>query len=75
MFLETYWNKGSPVTQRRWIDNFVISTRPIGPVTCPRNPVLIKTPYRGTGKQQEWKVEIAADETGKTLVWQSKAAH
>lgn len=72
VFLETYWNKGSPVSQRRWIDNFVISTRPIGPVVCPRNPVLIRTPYRDPGKQQGWKVEIAADETGKTVVWRSK---
>jgi hypothetical protein len=72
VFLETYWNKGSPVTQSRWSDNFVISTRPIGPVVCPRSPVLIKTPYRGPGKQQGWKVEIAADDTGKTIVWRSK---
>jgi hypothetical protein len=72
VFLETYWNKGSPVTLCRWIDNFVISTKPIGPVVCPRNPVLIKTPYRGPGKQQGWKVEIAADEAGKTVVWRSK---
>lgn len=39
VFLETYWNDGSPVTQRRWIDNFVISTKPIGPVVCPRNQI------------------------------------
>jgi hypothetical protein len=73
VFLETYWNKGSPVTQRRWLDNFVISTQPIGPVVCPRNPVLIKTPYRGPGRQQSWTVEIAADADGKTVVWRSKA--
>jgi hypothetical protein len=72
VFLETYWNKGSPVTQRRWIDNFVISTKPIGPVICPCNPILIKTLYHGSGKLQSWKVEIAADETGKTVVWRSK---
>jgi len=60
------------VTQSRWIDNFVISTRPIGPVVCPRNPVLIKTRYRGPGKQQGWKVEIATDDAGKSVVWRSK---
>jgi len=32
VFLEAYWNSGSPVTQSRWLDNFVISTEPIGPV-------------------------------------------
>jgi hypothetical protein len=72
VFLETYWNKGSPVTQSRWIDIFVISTEPIGPVVCPRNPTLIKTPYHGPGKQQGWKAEIAADDAGKTIVWRSE---
>lgn len=71
VFLETYWNSGSPVTQKRWIDNFVISTRPIGPVVCPRNPVLIKTPYRGPGKQAAWEVEIASDENRHNPVWRS----
>ena len=71
VFLETYWNAGSPVTQSRWIDNFVISTRPIGPITCPRSPVLIKTPYQGPGKQATWQVEIAPDNHGDTPVWRS----
>lgn len=71
VFLETYWNRGSPVTQSRWIDNFVISTKPIGPVVCPRNPILIKTPYREPGKQRAWEVEIAADDAGKDVVWKS----
>jgi hypothetical protein len=72
VFLETYWNQGSPVTQRRWIDNFVISTRAIGPVVCPRNPVLLRTPYRGSGSQQGWSAEVAADPSGTTVVWRSK---
>ncbi len=71
VFLEAYWNQGSPVDQSRWIDNFVISTTPIGPVTCPRNPILIKTPYGGSGRQQAWEVEIAADDAGQTVVWRS----
>ena len=71
VFLEAYWNRGSPVDQSRWIDNFVISTKPIGPVICPRNPVLIKTPYRGPGNERSWEVEIAADPSGKNVVWSS----
>lgn len=71
VFLETYWNKGSPVTQSRWLDNFVISTKPIGPVVCLRNPILMKTPYQGPGAQQSWQVEIAADERGGDVVWKS----
>jgi len=72
VFLEAYWNQGSPVTQTRWYDNFVISAQPIGPVVCPRNPVLIKTPYHGAGELAAWEVELAADADGKTVVWQSK---
>lgn len=30
VFIENYWNAGSPVQQSRYIDNFVISTRRIG---------------------------------------------
>lgn len=71
VFLEAYWNQGSPIDQTRWIDNFVISTQPIGPVVCAKNPVLIKTPYRGPGSQKTWQVEIATDNSGNDLVWQS----
>jgi hypothetical protein len=71
VFLETYWNRGSPVTQSRWIDNFVISTKPIGPVVVSRKPALIKTPYHGPGSQQAWQVEIATDQRGETVVWKS----
>jgi hypothetical protein len=71
VFLEAYWNKGSPVSQCRWYDNFIIATRPIGPVTCPRNPVLIKTAYRGPGELAAWEVQLAADVDGKQVVWES----
>lgn len=33
VFVENYWNAGSPVAQERYLDNFVVSTEPIG---CPR---------------------------------------
>ncbi len=72
VFLEAYWNDGSPVDQSRWIDNFVISTQPIGPISCPRQPTLIKTPYDGPGRQQAWEVELAADDGGRAIVWKSK---
>ncbi len=71
VFLETYWNDGSPVTQSRWIDNFVISTKPIGPIVCPRNPILIKTPYHGPGKMAAWWVEVANAADEPTVVWKS----
>lgn len=71
VFLETYWNEGSPVSQSRWLDNFVISTRPIGPIVCPTNPVLIKTPYCGPGKMAGWQVEVAPADREDTVVWRS----
>ncbi len=71
VFLETYWNDGSPVMQSRWIDNFVISTKPIGPIVCPRNPVLIKTPYHGPEKMVTWSVEVALADQDDTMVWRS----
>lgn len=71
VFLEAYWNQGSPVDQARWIDNFVVSTEPIGPVYCPVNPTLIKSQYVGSGKQQSWEVELALAPS-RTTVWQSK---
>jgi hypothetical protein len=30
VFLENYWNDGSPVSQERYMDNFVVSTQPVG---------------------------------------------
>ena len=73
VFLEAYWNHGSPVDQTRWIDNFVVSSKPIGPVVCSTNPVLLKTPYRGPGKQQAWQAEVGAAGPGGQVVWQSDA--
>lgn len=72
VFLEAYWNEGSPVTQSRWYDNFVISTKPIGPAVCPANPTVVKTPYHGPGKAGGWEVELAADYDGKGVVYESR---
>lgn len=71
VFLEAYWNNGSPVAQYRWLDNYVISTKPIGPVVCPRNPVFIKTPYRANGESGGWELELTDNETNGVLVWKS----
>ena len=69
VFLEAYWNRASPMDQTRWLDNFVISTEPIGPVVCPPNPVLIKTVFRGSGRLAAWEVELAQD--GRDVIWRS----
>ena len=72
VFLEAYWNDGSPVTQSRWYDNFVISTKPVGPVVCPPRAVVVKTPYRGPGEAGGWQFEVARDYDGRDVVYQSR---
>jgi hypothetical protein len=72
VFLESYWNGGASKTEGRWYDNFIVSTKPVGPVTCPGNPVLFKTPYHGTGKQEFWETELAGDFSGNDIVYKSK---
>ena len=69
IFLEVYWNKGSPVDQYRWYDDFVVSTEPIGPVTASANPTLIRTPSADCAG---WQAEVAADPDGKQVVWRSR---
>lgn len=69
VFLENYWNEGSVKRQARWFDDFVISTRPIGPILATTPPVITRTSIAtGTG----WEAELAADPEGKDVVWQSK---
>ncbi|CAG1773038.1 hypothetical protein BAC2_03445 [uncultured bacterium] len=70
VFLETYWNKGSPVEQKRWYDNFVISTQPIGPMVVSRAPEIAKMALEGI---KDWELEIASDAEGKEVVWRSRS--
>lgn len=71
VFIESYWNKGSIKDQGRWYDNFVISTKPIGPVICPRNPTLVKTVYHGEGSLKNWEIELSTDYNGTEVVFVS----
>jgi len=50
----------------------VISTEPIGPVVCPPNPVVIRTPYHGPGQDGGWEVEVATDYEGTDVVYRSR---
>jgi hypothetical protein len=69
VFLENYWNDGSVKPQARWFDDFVISTRSIGPILADTTPVITRTSgAAGTG----WEVEVAADPEGQDVVWRSK---
>lgn len=72
VFLESYWNDGSPVDQSRWIDNFVIAAEPIGPIVCPRNPELIRTSAPETPPGGSWHVEVATFSDSPDVVWTSR---
>lgn len=70
VFLESYWNDGSPVTQTRWLDNFVISTQPIGPIVAPRRPILLLGGPKSEVELESWRVEVAGPDGA--VVWRSK---
>jgi hypothetical protein len=67
VFLEAYWNDGAPTDLYRWYDDFVVSTKPIGPVTAAARPTLI------LASAAPCDVEVAADSRGEKVVWASKA--
>ncbi len=71
VFLENYCNtdgRGSVKRQARWFDNFVISTRPIGPVVAEATPTVSRT---GPDDAPAWEAQVATDAEGRDIVWQS----
>jgi hypothetical protein len=74
LFLENYWNDGSPKEQERCFDNYVISAKPIGPIVVPLPPTIVKTPFEDPDQgdtQSAWQVRVASDPEGKTIAWDS----
>ena len=71
VFLENYWNQGSVKKQVRWFDNFLISIKPIGPITAIKPVTLVRTASDGPAA---WQAEVATDPEGKDIVWKSKPA-
>ena len=70
MSWDTYWNGGSPVGQSRFYDDLALSTKPIGPVRTPLNPVIFTGAFRDADKGdtlKRWEVEVAAT-TQKPLI-------
>jgi len=68
VFLENYWNTGSVKRQARWFDNFVISTRPIGPIVAVETPAFTVANSSG----QAWEAQVATDVEGEDVVWASR---
>jgi len=74
LFLENYWNDGSVKEQERYFDNFVISTKPIGPVVVPLEPTIVKTAFADPDpgdKQSAWQVQVAPSPEGAAPAWDS----
>jgi hypothetical protein len=42
VFLENFWNQGSVKKQVRWFDDFVISTKPIGPILALKPATVVR---------------------------------
>jgi hypothetical protein len=57
MALDCYWNGGSPVSQSRFYDDFILSTEFVGPARTPLNPVIVRCP--GPQGMKAWEVEVA----------------
>jgi len=76
VFHANWWNSGSPVQQERYIDDFVIATERIGPARCPINPTIVKTAFSdpdGGDSQLAWQLQVATDNAGTNVVWDSAA--
>jgi hypothetical protein len=74
VFLENYWNSGSPVEQERFFDDYVVSTAPVGLARCPVNPTVVKTPFSDPDTrdlQSGWQLQVAADAAGADVCWDS----
>lgn len=74
VFLENYCNtggRGSVKRQARWFDEFVISTRPIGPMVA---KVPVKLQRTNPALAVPWMVEVSTDAEGRDIVWRSHPA-
>ena len=68
VFLENYWNQGAKKREARYFDDFVISTRPIGPVVAAEVPTLTRT----ATPVSAWQAQVSASPDDTDLVWTSK---
>lgn len=77
VFLENYWNAGSTVDQERYFDNFVVSTRPIGPIGAtgtPAGPTITQEPQsQSVAVGQKATFSVGATGTGPlSYQWQKE---
>jgi hypothetical protein len=67
VFLENYWNEGAIKREARWFNDFVISTRPIGPIIAASPPTFTLTEPDAV----RWEAQATSDPEGKDIVWTS----
>lgn len=67
-----YWNEGATKEQERYIDNIVISTKPIGLATSPVNPFIYKSQFEDPTYgdiQGAFNAQICTAPDIRTMVW------
>jgi hypothetical protein len=68
VFLENYWNDGAIKREARWFTDFVVSTRPVGPILASSPPTLSRTKVADIAT---WQAEVATNADGMDITWSS----
>ena len=72
VMFENYWNSGAPRAQERYLDNIVISAKPIGFATSPVNPYVYKSLFEDAAagdSQSACHVQVSTAADDAHLVW------
>jgi hypothetical protein len=72
IMFENYWNSGATKAEDRYIDNIVISTKPIGLAVSPVNPSIYKSAFEDstTGDTQSaFYAQVSTAQDDSHIVW------
>lgn len=75
IMLENYWNDGSPTAQSRFLDNFTVSTKPVGMGYSPGNPLVFKGPFEDPDDndvQSTFECQVSSVPGTSEMVWTGK---
>lgn len=72
VLLENYWNNGAENNQERYMDNFVISTKPIGLALSSVNPLIYKSAFEDVTSghtQGSFNAQVSTSQDISGIVW------
>jgi len=72
IMFDNYWNNGAPCAQERYMDNIVISTKPIGMASSAVNPYIYKSAFESTDDdavQSAFYAQVSTSPDIAGLVW------